>query len=275
MRKSGGETVFDLHTHHDRCGHAVGLLENYIESAIAKGIRILGLSDHSPYFFARDDHPFPGLAMARSEFAKYVEEAGALKKKYGDRIELLIGVESDIYKEHIDLYGRIYDGFPLDYIIGSIHFTSPNSIMGALDWSVASDEERESEFKRYIELFQLSVQSKWVNIIGHLDRVNRGYASFQRLLAPYMDPTLRMMAERGVAMEVNTSGYRNTTQEWYPSADVIERAHYYGVDITFGSDAHHPNRVGDGWEKVRETLRQIGYKQWVIFRQRKPCYIEL
>jgi len=267
--------VFDLHTHHERCGHAVGSMENYIESAIAEGIRILGISDHSPYFFAEEDHPFPGLAMARSEFSKYVEEAVRLKKKYENRIELLIGVESDIYKEHIDLYGQVYDGFPLDYIIGSIHFTSPHSIMRALDWRVATEEERESEFKRYVELFQLSVQSKWVNIIGHMDRVNRGYASFQQRLAPYIDPTLKMMAERGVAMEVNTSGYRNASQEWYPSLDVIERARYYGVEITFGSDAHHPNRIGDGWEKVRETLSHIGYKQWVIFRRRKPFYLKL
>jgi histidinol-phosphatase (PHP family) len=90
-----------------------------------------------------------------------------------------------------------------------------------------------------------------------------------------MDPTLKMMAERGVAMEVSTSGLRNASQEWYPAVDVIERARYYGVDITFGSDAHHPNRVGDGWEKVRETLYDIGYKRWVIFKQRKPCYLDL
>jgi histidinol-phosphatase (PHP family) len=213
--------------------------------------------------------------MAKSEFAKYVKEAVELKEKYADRIELLIGVESDIYKEHLDLYGQVYDGYSLDYIIGSIHFTAPDRIMRGLDWSAASDGERESEFKRFIELFQLSVHSRWVNIIGHLDRFNRGYESFQRLLAPYMEPTLKMMAEKGVAMEVNTSGFRNTSHEWYPSVDVIERARYYGVDITFGSDAHHPSRVGDGWDKVRETLKHIGYKQWVIFRQRKPYYLEL
>ncbi|MEK4058170.1 MULTISPECIES: histidinol-phosphatase [Paenibacillus] len=267
--------MFDLHTHHERCGHAVGLLERYIENAISKEIKILGISDHSPYFFSEEDRPFPGLAMAKSEFFKYVEEIIRLKKKYEDRIELLIGVESDVFKEHIDLYGQIYSRFPLDFVIGSIHFTSPSCIMRGLDWSIASEEEREAEFRRFIELIQLTVQSEWVNIIGHMDRFNRGYQSFTDLYKPHIAPTLKMMAERGVAMEVNTGGFRTALEDWYPAMDVIEQAHYYGVEITFGSDAHKPERVGNEWEQVRDTLEHIGYKRWVIFKQRKPYYLDL
>ncbi|SDG31299.1 histidinol-phosphatase (PHP family) [Fontibacillus panacisegetis] len=267
--------MFDLHTHHERCGHARGALEEYIESAISKGIRVLGITDHSPYFFADKDHPFPKLAMAKSEFFNYVDEAVRLKKKYMDQIELLVGVESDIFKEHVDLYSHVYSGFPLDYVIGSIHFTSPLNVDKGLDWSVASEEEREAEFKRFIELMQLSVRCKWVNIIGHMDRFNRGYESFKDLYAPYISSLLKTMAERGVALEVNTGGFRVASEDWYPSVNVIEQAHYYGVDITFGSDAHDPLRVGDEWEKVRSTLEQIGYKRWVIFKQRNPYYLDL
>ncbi|MNO29304.1 Histidinol-phosphatase [compost metagenome] len=267
--------MFDLHTHHERCGHASGALEDYIESAISRGIKVLGITDHSPYFFADEDHLFPKLAMAKSEFFKYVEEAFYLKKKYMDQIELLVGVESDIFKEHIDLYDHVYSGFPLDYVIGSIHFTSPSLVNKGMDWSTASEEERDEEFKRFIELMQLSVQSKWVNIIGHMDRFNRGYESFQHLYAPYIAPLLKVMAQRGVALEVNTGGFRKASEDWYPSMNVIEQAHYYGVDITFGSDAHDPLRVGDEWEKVRSTLEQIGFKRWVIFKQRNPYYLDL
>lgn len=267
--------MFDLHTHHDRCGHARGALEEYIESAISKGIRILGISDHSPYFFSDEDHPFPGLAMAKSEFFQYVEEASQLKKKYKDQIELLVGIESDIFKEHMDLYHQVYSGFPLDFIIGSIHFTSPMSVNNGLDWNTASEEERGAEFKRYIELMQLSVQSNWVNVIGHMDRVNRGYQSFSDLYAPYIPTLLKTMAEKGIAMEVNTGGFRKASESWYPSMDIVEQAYYYGVDITFGSDAHDPFRVGDEWEKVRSALEHIGYERWVIFRQCKPYYLDL
>ncbi|MFC5702857.1 histidinol-phosphatase [Cohnella faecalis] len=267
--------MFDLHTHHERCGHAVGSLEDYIESAIANGLRVLGITDHSPYFFAKEDHPYPRLAMAKSEFPKYVEEIMLLKKKYEGRIELLVGIESDVFKEYADLYGEVYTRFPLDYVIGSIHFTSPFAIMRGLNWKAASDEERRSEIERVAELLHLSVRCGWVNIIGHMDRFNRGYPSFRQSIAPYLDSTLKMLAESGVAMEVNTGGFRKGSEDYYPSLDVVERAHYYGVDITFGSDAHHPDRVGDGGETVRAMLKNIGYKQWVIFKQRKPVYLDL
>ncbi|AZS14016.1 histidinol-phosphatase [Paenibacillus lutimineralis] len=267
--------MFDLHTHHERCGHAAGTIEQYIESAISKGIQVLGITDHSPYFFADEDHPFPGLAMAKSEFARYVEEAVQLKEKYGDRIELLIGVESDIFKEHMVLYNQVYRGFPLDYVIGSIHFTSPSLILQGLDWSQASEEERMAEFRRFIELMQHAVQSDWVNIIGHMDRVHRGNPSFEDLYAPYIAPLLKTMAGRGAVLEVNTGGFRKSAKDWYPSINIIEQAYHYGVDVTFGSDAHDPLRVGDEWEEVRQTLEQIGYKRWVIFRQRRPYYLDI
>ncbi|WP_169834498.1 histidinol-phosphatase [Paenibacillus donghaensis] len=266
--------MFDLHTHHERCGHAVGSLEDYIEKAIAKDVQILGISDHSPYFFADEDQPYPGLAMAKSEFSNYVEEIMRLKKKYEGHIELLIGVESDVFKEYIHLYGQVYARFPLDYVIGSIHFTSPFKILKGLDWNAASDQERQTEFKRFMELTQLIIQSNWVNIIGHLDRFNRGFSSFAEMLAPHMDSILKMLAEKGVALEVNTSGFRNS-EVWYPSMEVIERAHFFGLDVTFASDAHHPDRIGDGWEMVRDILRNIGYKRWVIFRQRRPVYLDI
>lgn len=267
--------MFDLHTHHERCGHASGALEDYIEIAISRGMKVLGITDHSPYFFSDEDKPFPKLAMGKSEFFKYIEEAYYLKKKYKDQIELLIGVESDIFKEHIDLYDHSYSSFPLDYVIGSIHFTSPSLVSKGVDWSTASEEERDEEFKRFIELMQLSVQSRWVNIIGHMDRFNRGYESFQNLYAPYIGPLLKTMAQRGVALEVNTGGFRKSPEDWYPSINVIEQAYYYGVEITFGSDAHDPLRVGNEWEKVRNTLAQIGFRRWVIFRQRNPYYLDL
>ncbi|SHF28944.1 PHP domain-containing protein [Seinonella peptonophila] len=38
---------FDLHTHHNRCGHAYGKIEEYIEAAIRKGLQMIGISDHS------------------------------------------------------------------------------------------------------------------------------------------------------------------------------------------------------------------------------------
>ncbi len=92
---------FDVHTHHQRCGHAEGTIEDYIVEAIANDLEVIGISDHSPYFADEQDHPEPKISMAKSEFPHYVQEVLALKEKYKHKIKVLLGVESDFFPEHI------------------------------------------------------------------------------------------------------------------------------------------------------------------------------
>ncbi len=44
----------NFHTHTTRCNHAVGEDRQYVEAAIKGGLKVLGFSDHSPYFFSGD-----------------------------------------------------------------------------------------------------------------------------------------------------------------------------------------------------------------------------
>lgn len=102
---------FDLHTHHERCGHAEGGIEDYIKEAIVNDLDVIGISDHSPYFAEAKDHPEPKIAMPRSEFSAYVQEVLALKEKYKDKIKILLGVESDYFPEHINIYPKFRKSF--------------------------------------------------------------------------------------------------------------------------------------------------------------------
>src|SRR3954447_9824416 len=95
LNKMNSNPKFDLHTHHDRCGHARGRIRDYIEAAIEHGLNVIGIADHSPYFSSEEDHPFPHITMPKSMFGEYVNEVLQLKHTYSDKIEVLLGVESD------------------------------------------------------------------------------------------------------------------------------------------------------------------------------------
>jgi histidinol-phosphatase (PHP family) len=41
----------NYHTHTTRCHHAAGTEREYVEAAIANGIKVLGFADHTPYPF--------------------------------------------------------------------------------------------------------------------------------------------------------------------------------------------------------------------------------
>ncbi|MCH5586067.1 histidinol-phosphatase [Shimazuella sp. AN120528] len=266
---------FDLHTHHERCGHAVGNLEDYIKSAITYGLQVIGISDHSPFFGSEEDHVKPWVAMAKSEFPNYVSEVLRLKEIHKDKIEILLGIESDFISEFSDLYRNTFAKYPFDYIIGSIHRTGGINIFIKERWEGLSEVDYLKEKEIYYELIQQSVKSNMFDILGHIDAIKARFPYFSQIKTDTVDQTLKLITSHDVAIEVNTSGKTKDCGGWYPSNDILEKACFYGVKVTFGSDAHEPERVADDWDKVRSFLKEIGYREWAIFRQRKREMISL
>src|SRR5690625_1099263 len=265
---------FDYHTHNSRCGHAKGTIQDYIEAAIERNLDIIGISDHSPHFYSDQDHLLPRTTMKKSEFAGYVEEVLRLKETYKDKIDVLLGVESDYFPEYMDFYKKEYKKYPFDYIIGSIHFLGDSSIFDKKVWGTLTDAEKITRQEKYYHLIQQSAQSGMFHILGHIDCMKTAYRPFSELPKEVVDETLRIIGENEVAIEVNTSGAHKGCG-WYPTTDILERALHYGVDVTFGSDAHVPERVGDEFEDVVITLKDIGYDKWCYFKQQEKFYTPL
>ncbi|QMV40840.1 histidinol-phosphatase [Cohnella cholangitidis] len=268
---------FDLHTHHDRCGHASGKINDYIVSAIQAGMQVIGISDHSPYFAHELDQPQPKIAMARSDFPHYVAEVLRLKEQYKDKIEVLLGVESDFYIDQIELYRKSYEPYPFDYIIGSVHQTRGVSIFNRNRWKGKNEAEQLDEKKHYYDLIRQSAESGMFQVLGHIDAMKGYYPGFADIRGAEadIDEALKAVSANDISIEINTSGKTKDVGGWYPSDAMLERALHFGVDVTFGSDAHVPERVGDEWELVQKRLREIGFNRWVFFRQKQKVVVSL
>lgn len=266
---------FDLHTHHNRCGHAEGNIEQYIQAAIREGLGVIGISDHSPYFASEVDQLHPQVAMAKSDFPNYVKEVLQLKAKYSDRIEVLLGVESDFFPENMEAYKAIYEQYPFDYIIGSVHQSGGVSIFNKKRWKGLSEAEQVKHKEQYYDLIQQSARSGMFQILGHIDAMKGFYPAFSDIQTEAVEQTLKVIGECDIAIEINTSGKTKDVGGWYPSDSILEMALRYGVQVTFGSDAHIPSRVGDEWELVAKRLKEIGFKQWVYFKQKERKYVSL
>ncbi|NGP44642.1 histidinol-phosphatase [Bacillaceae bacterium SIJ1] len=258
--------TFDLHTHHERCGHATGCIEDYVKAAIDRGLDYIGISDHSPHFYSEEDHLFPKVTMPISAFDSYIKEVLALKEKYADRIHVLLGMESDYLELYEAPYRKIIQQYPFDYVIGSVHYVHDINIFARGRWDGFSEAEAIREKEEYYRLIQLSARSGMFHILGHIDAMKGFYPAFSDIPATKaVEDTLRIIGEEGVAIEVNTSGKMKDVGGWYPSHEMLERALYYNVEVTFGSDAHVPERVGDDFENVAMTLKEVGYQHMVFF----------
>ncbi|CAG7635686.1 histidinol-phosphatase [Paenibacillus allorhizosphaerae] len=264
----------DYHTHHNRCGHAQGTLREMIEAAVEAGLDQIGLSDHSPLYFREEDHPVPGMTMAKSEFPNYVAEMIALREEYKGRIDVRLGVESDYIRDWPDAYREIYAAYPLDYVIGSVHYTDGFHVFSRNRWQQETVDVDET-YINYIRHVQEAALCGVFDILGHIDAMKGLNVPPTVSLTSLWDETVDRIARSGVTVEINTSGLFKPCKAWFPSVDLIERLAARGVTFTFGSDAHSPGQLLHDWDTAVDTLRSLGVRELATFRERRRVMIPI
>lgn len=265
--------MIDLHTHHERCGHAHGSLAAYAASAAARGVRVLGLSDHAPLFASHDDHSAPTTQMAISAFDGYLAECRTVRERFAADVDVRIGVEADYLPGTEAMYRAQLERADLDYVIGSVHTVDDHHIYRPTDWP--EDLDTVDLHLRYHQAIQAAVGSRLFDVLGHLDAL-KVFAPAPNAdeVARATTTTLEAIADSGIVVEVNAAGLRKCG-ELFPAPALIARLHRRGVRFTFGSDAHDPDEVAFGWEPTAQLLRRLGVRELVTFADRQPQVFRL
>lgn len=265
----------DFHTHHERCGHASGKLEEYVLQAIDKGMDILGLSDHMPLIHVDPDQYLPEMAMAMEELPRYVEECYRLKEKYRDQIQIRVGIEADYIEGYEETIERLLSRYEWDYVIGSVHFLGTWDVTDYRQVDGWKTRDADQVYVQYYEAVQKAAKTSFYDIIGHVDVIKRfGFL-------PTADPaelereTLRVIKQSNVAIELNASGLRMPASEMFPSERMLAYAYELQIPVTLGSDAHKPEDVGKNLDKGQEMLRNIGFEQVAVFEGRNRSMVNL
>jgi histidinol-phosphatase (PHP family) len=242
----------DHHTHHRRCGHAAGEIEEYIRAALALGLEEIGVTDHAPVYWLEGDHALPGTAMPRSELEAYVEEVLALRRRYNGRIRVLLGIEADYVPGFEEAYRRALAPYPFDYVIGSVHQCGGTHIYHARRWQTEHPDEVLPE---YFALVRASAASGLFDLLGHITGI-LAYAPTPSpgVLEAEYEQTAAALAAAGVAIEVNASGVRKGGPAPFPDAPLLRRCLAAGVPVTYGSDSHHPREVGHELETAARLI---------------------
>lgn len=91
-----------------------------------------------------------------------------------------------------------------------------------------------------------------------------------------IDRIFEEMIKRKKALEVNTSGLRQSIGRTLPDMDLIERFRQLGgTYVTLGSDAHRWADVGAGMEKTLDALYRIGFRHYTVFSKREPLMVPI
>lgn len=279
----------DWHTHSSLCRHAVGSIEDYIKKAIQLNLNTIGLSDHFPYEYLKNLRriPYNEYAMDLDEINDYLNTAEALKEKYQDYINVRIAFEIDYFdnQESTLNYHLNKTKSQLDYILGAVHILNINN--GREEW--AFDDKRfrndynyygpDKVYVEYYKKVQKMIKSKEfdLDVIAHFDLPKKfnDKPIHDKLVSIESNKALELIKNRGLVMEVNTSGLRKNIREQYPSELILREIYSLDIPILLGSDAHDPNEIAWKFKETIKLLKKIGFNQLVHFKKRKKLYLEI
>ncbi len=259
----------DYHTHHVRCGHASGELEEYVLRGIALKLDQLGLSDHMPLLHVDPKTYLSGMAMAMDELPRYVDECFQLKEKYKDHIDIRIGLEGDYIKGYESDIQAIVTSYPWDYVIGSVHFLGTWDISDFRQLEGWQGKDIFEVYRQYYEAVEQAAQTGFYDFIGHFDVIKRFGYKPERDTWQLEKSALDTIREQGLAIELNASGLRMPCAEMFPSDRILRYCFEQGIPLTIGSDAHQPERLGQYIDQAIELLKSIGFNQIATFSKRK------
>ena len=269
----------DYHLHSEHSGDSTAPMETQILSGIEKGLKVMCFTDHYDPEFPYDNNPDVAPGTFELDYELYRKDFLKMKDRYEGKIDLRFGVELGL-QPHLGSFLQSYaQEHDFDFIIGSNHLCAgfdpyyPDFLF---------NRTQEEALKLYLEdtLANIRVFPD-IDSCGHLDYVARylpdreriyNYGSFSDLI----DPILKELITRGIALEVNTAPLTKGMPYFNPLPDILARYREMGGDlITVGSDAHVPERIAGCFEETAGILRSLGFRYYAIYKERKPQMLPL
>lgn len=223
----------NYHTHTWRCHHAFGTEREYIEAAIAGGLKILGFSDHTPQFYPEGfvDHD----KMLPKELPEYCDTILALKREYASDIEIHLGLEVEYYPAFWDKLLDYVQGFPIEYFLLGQHHLG-NEIDDVSSFAPCHDPQG---LVRYVDQCIEGLSTGAFTYFAHPDLFHFvGDGSFYEA---QMRRLCVFAKEHDIPLEINFNGLADHRN--YPDPRFWKIAGEVGNAAVFGSDAHVKEKV--------------------------------
>lgn len=222
--------IANFHTHTARCHHASGTDREYVEAAIRAGVKVLGFSDHSPYWFP--DGYYSTHRMRPDEVEGYVNSVLSLREEYKNNIRIYLGFEAEYYPLYFDNMLKIIEPYPYEYLILGQHYLK-NETSESHIARLANDYD---SLVCYVNECTEALATGKFFCFAHPDLVN--FKGDPRLYRSEMTRLCKAAKAMNVPLEINLLGLREGRE--YPRIDFWQIAAEIGNDVMLGSDSHSP-----------------------------------
>ena len=181
------------------------------------------------------------------------------------QFDVRVGLEVDFLPEQNEAIQAMLRPYAWDFLIGSVH--DVDELHYDRMQEDPGREKGEALWLRFFSLLREAVNSGFFQVISHPVRM---YTTNHYLPDTFDEELERLAAEAtrcDVALELN--GFDVLT---YPEIvhRLIKACALYRTPISCGSDAHHPEEVGQANLQFEPILREAGIGKIRIWKQQEP-----
>lgn len=273
----------DYHVHTEFSDDSVYPMEQVIQDAIAMQMDEICFTDHVDYGIKDDwncGHPIRyrgNIPFANVNYPVYISKIKELQHRYDRQITIKLGLEFGIQTHTIPKYEALFQKYPFDFILLSIHQVE-NKEFCTQDFQKGKSQKEYHE-RYYQEMLQIVRAYKNYSVLAHMDLVARydenGIYPFAKI-EPMVSEILKIVIEKGKGIELNTSHHRYGLKDTTPSVDILKLYQKLGGQIiTIGSDSHSPAHLGTYIEEAKHLLKSLGFRFFCTYDKMQPIYHNL
>ncbi len=239
--------------------------------ALANGLSEVAFTDHY-CVNSITDGSLPDVDLVSRK-----EDILAAKEEFKGRLTVRHGIELGQPTQREEVAFKILAENDFDFIIGSVHNNDGFPDFYYLDYRTFSPYEINSLWDAYLK--ESIAHIKWgegrFHSLGHLNYLERYihrdgmqcHVDFAERLDVYRE-IFRLLVDKGIALELNTSGLSKGLADTVPNSDLAKLYHDVGGRLyTVGSDAHTPAKVGDFVKQTYEYLQSIGVDHIATYQE--------
>lgn len=261
----------DLHSHSYFSFDSNNNLDDVANAAIEMGLNEIAITDHCDLYQSE----VLGKLETPFEHDKAYEEICKLRDRYKDKIKITVGIEIGQGTERPEFAKELLERHDYDMVIGSLHSLYRMPDFYLLDFSKITGKQCDLFLTQYFKEIEALVDWGNFDVLAHLTYPVRYInAGGHKVDLEHHIPQIKIIFEKiikkGIALEVNSSGYRQGLDSPLPPYDILKLYREMGGElITTGGDAHRTEDIARFFDIVYDNLRDLGFKYVCSFTKRK------